>query len=227
MCSTWPKLLSLKNNVIQLLQKLFSFNDNNYSTSAMYGELILTNLFFGKNVLKILGHSKCRHTKSLRTVSSQIRFITHPVPRPQQMASEDGTTGREGAWSSGYGSRVLQAWMIHCSCRLPFFPFSKSEKKTKIDPRRKSRGDGICHFSDRDELAMRSRVLNKQRGIPDRLRELNHRTHSLTIRVSSSVLFYVFFSDWANGKKEAWEILSIWNVQELSKRLSKKMLEVE
>ena len=140
MCSTWPKLLSLNNNVIQLLQKLFSFNDNNYSTSAMYGELILTyGFFFVKNVLKILGHSKCRHIKSLRTVSSQIRFITHPVHRPQQMASEDGTTGREGAWSSRYGSRVLQVWMIHCSCRLLFFPFSKSEKKTKMDPKWQSR----------------------------------------------------------------------------------------
>ena len=64
----------------------------------MYGELILTYLFLCvKNVLKVLGHSKCRHTKSLRTASSQILFITHPVPRPQQMASEDGTTGREGA----------------------------------------------------------------------------------------------------------------------------------
>ena len=156
MCSTWPKLLSLKNNVIQLLQKLFSFNDNNYSTSAMYGELILTNLFFGKNVLKILGHSKCRHTKSLLTVSSQIRFITHPVPRPQQMASEDGTTGREGRDLPDTGPGCCRSgWYIAAAGF--FFPVFQVWKEDEDGPEEEVAGRWNLSFLGsrwtRDEVA--------------------------------------------------------------------------
>ena len=135
----------------------------------MHSELILTYLFRWRTFWNFLDIPEYGHlTKFL--VRSPVKY---PVPRLERerwrRKTEQGVTWR-------IRMQVFQAWMIHCSCglfsRFPSLKRRRRRRWTRGGSRGKRwnvvRGDGICHFSDRDELAMRSRVLNKQRGINSR-----------------------------------------------------------